>query len=115
MFLTENYFHSVLEAAKSIFDRIGELSMQQGDDTQLVDAVFMGANPILLINNFTTDSEISEQKGFANFLKGVYGMFRNPIAHSLKIKWSINEDDAIEAMTIISCCHKVLDQVHKIR
>jgi uncharacterized protein (TIGR02391 family) len=113
--LTENYFHSVLEAAKSIFDRIREISNIQKDGGQLIDIVLGGEFPMLIINRFVTESEKSEHKGFSNLLKGLYGMFRNPTAHEVKIKWDITEEDALDIMSIISYCHKRLDNTQKTR
>jgi uncharacterized protein (TIGR02391 family) len=113
--LAENYFHSVLEAAKSVFDRIREISNIQEDGGKLVDIVLGGESPILIINNFVSESEKSEHKGFSNLLKGLYGMFRNPTAHEAKIKWNIIEEDALDIMSLISYCHKRLDNAHKIR
>lgn len=113
--LAENYFHSVLEAAKSVFDRIREISEVREDGGKLVDSVFGGDSPILIINNFVSESEKSEHKGFSNLLKGLYGMFRNPTAHEVKIKWEINEEDALDIMSLISYCHKRIDNIHKIR
>lgn len=114
--LHDNYFHAVFEASKSIFDRIKELTNLTNDGAALVDDVFLSKPyPILLINNFCSECEKSEQKGFANYLKGIYGMFRNPEAHSAKIKWTINEEDAIQAMVLISFCHKKLDNTIKVR
>lgn len=113
--LAENYFHSVLEASKSIFDRIREISFVYEDGGKLVDTVFGGESPVLIINNFLTENEKSEHKGFANLLKGLYGMFRNPIAHEVKVKWEIIEEDALDIMSLVSYCHKRLDNTHKIR
>lgn len=112
--LAENYFHAVLEAAKSIFDRIREISGTRKDGASLVQDTLFGTPPMLIINDFITESEQSEQKGFANFLIGVFGMFRNTTAHSPKIKWAVNEEDAIDAMIIISHCHKKIDSVQKL-
>lgn len=113
--LAENYFHSVLEAAKSVFDRIREISEVREDGGRLIDSVFGGDSPILIINNFISESDKSEHKGFSNLLKGLYGMFRNPTAHEVKIKWKINEEDALDIMSLISYCHKRIDHIHKIR
>lgn len=93
--LAENYFHAVLEAAKSIFDRVREISEIEKDGAALVQDTLFGTPPLLIINDFITESEQSEQKGFANFLIGIFGMFRNTTAHSPKIKWAVNEEDAI--------------------
>ncbi|MBC8205366.1 MAG: hypothetical protein H8E87_07635 [FCB group bacterium] len=46
---------------------------------------------MLAINTLRTESEQSEYKGFAFFLKGIFGMFRNVTARAPKIKWAKNE------------------------
>jgi uncharacterized protein (TIGR02391 family) len=55
-------------------------------------------------------SEQSEQKGFANLLKGVFGTFRNVLAHAPKISWAFNRIDAMDALTILSYTHRRLDE-----
>ena len=56
-----------------------------------------------------TQSERAEQRGFANIVKGVFGMFRNPPAHAPKIVWAVNREDAEEAFTLLSMIHKRID------
>lgn len=43
-------------------------------------------------------------------LNGVTHMVRNVTAHELKIKWIVNEQDAIDILTTISFLHKQLDE-----
>lgn len=113
---SEDYFHLVEEAIKGLFDRIRELALlNSGDGQRLIDDVFSSSEPIIIINNFQTDSEKSEHKGFANMMKALYSMVRNPTAHSAKIKWSINKVDTLDILGTVSYCHRKLDQCHKIR
>ena len=91
--LTNNYFHAVFEAAKSIAEIIRQKSVLTEDGAELVDKVFSVKNPKIKINNLSNQTEISEQKGFANLLKGTFGMFRNTTAHAPKITWEIDELD----------------------
>ena len=79
--LENNYFHAVLEASKGVANMIRNKSGLTSDGTELVDAAFGGNNPLLRINLFTTETEKSEQRGFTNLLKGLFGTFRNPTAH----------------------------------
>jgi len=113
--LQDNYFHAVFEATKSVADKIRDLSGLTSDGNELIDYVFSVTNPILLINNLITETEKSEHKGFANLLRGFFGMFRNTTAHAPKIKWSINEDDALDIMTLASFFHRKLDLSQRIR
>jgi uncharacterized protein (TIGR02391 family) len=112
--LANNYFHAVFEANKGLFHRIKELSGASIDGNKLIEQVF-SSNPILIINNFITQSEKDEHTGFCNMLKGLCGMFRNPEAHEPKVEWEISELDALEILGIISYCHRRLDKSQRIR
>ncbi|MDD4405515.1 MAG: TIGR02391 family protein [Parabacteroides sp.] len=112
--LANNYFHAVFEANKGLFHRIQDLSGLTIDGNTLIEQAF-SSNPILIINNYITQSEKDEHKGFCNVLKGLCGMFRNPGAHEPKIEWEIIEQDALEILGIISYCHRRLDKAQKIR
>ena len=94
--LAENYFHAVFETTKGVADRIRDLSDRKTDGAPLIAEVFASSNPILIINNFTTETDISEHKGFANLLIGFFGMFRNTTAHVPKTSWIMTEQDALE-------------------
>jgi uncharacterized protein (TIGR02391 family) len=112
--LANNYFHSVFEANKGLFERIRELSSHNEDGTKLIEYVF-SSNPVLIINRFQSKSEKDEHFGFCNILKGLCGMFRNPEAHEPKVSWEISEQDALEILAMISYCHRRLDNVQKIK
>lgn len=113
--LQNNYFHSVLEANKGLFQRIRDLSGVQTDGNALIEQVFSKSNPILIINKYQSPSELSEHNGFCNLLRGLCSMFRNPTAHEPKVDWEITEQDALEILGIISYCHRRLDNAQKIR
>lgn len=112
--IAENYFHAVMEANKGLFQRIRDISGVEADGNRLIEQVFSN-NPIVIINNFTTQSEKDEHSGFCNLLKGLCAMFRNPLAHEPKVEWPISEQDALEILGIISYCHRRLDNAQKIR
>jgi uncharacterized protein (TIGR02391 family) len=84
------------------------MSGVQADGAKLVDMVFLGDHPILAINSLQTETEKSEQKGFAELLKGCFGAIRNPLAHEPKILWN-GEDDAADYLSLISLLHRRLD------
>ena len=113
--LADNYFHAVFETTKGVADRLRYLANRTSDGGPLVLEVFATTNPILIINNFRTETDVSEHKGFANLLVGFFGMFRNTAAHAPKTKWLMTEQDALEIMTIASLCHRKLDNCHKVR
>lgn len=113
--LKENYFHAVFEATKSLADRVRQMTNLEGDGTTLYDRAFSTSTPYLVLNNLQTESERSQQVGFCLMLKGINSMVRNVTAHTPKIKWIIEEDEAIDILTTISFLHKNLDNCQVVR
>lgn len=112
--LNEDYVHAVFAATKSIFDKIRAMSGLDGDGSRLVNQVFLGNSPLLAINDRSSESELAEQLGFADLIKGAYGMFRNPTAHELRAKWEMQKEDAEDLLSLASLIHRRLDQSHKL-
>ena len=79
------------------------------DGTELVDAAFGGNDPTLKINSLTSETEKSEQRGFTNLLKGLFGTFRNPTAHALRIEWNMSEIDALDLFSLVSYAFRRMD------
>lgn len=115
--LVDNYFHAVFEATKSIAEKIRIKTNLTTDGAELVDQAFSykGKIPYLALNKLTTESEESEQKGFMNLLKGVFGTFRNTTAHAPKITWNIDEQDALDILSTVSLIHRKLDKAAEAR
>ncbi len=114
--LKENYFHAVFEATKSLADRVRQMTNLEGDGTTLYDKAFSTSNPYLVLNTLQTESEKKPAKGiFCSMLKGINSMVRNVTAHTPKIKWIIEEDEAIDILTTISFLHKNLDNCQVVR
>lgn len=109
--LAENYFHSVLEATKSLFEYIREKTNLTEDGSALIDKAFSTKDPYLALNRLISESEKNEQIGFMFLLKGINSMVRNTTAHVPKIRWDINESDAVDILMTISFLHKILDNV----
>ena len=107
--VADNYFHAVLEATKSIADKLRVKSGLIEDGAKLVDAALCGPMPRVKINALTTDSQRSEQSGFANLVKGTFGMFRNPTAHEARISWAMSKEDAEDLLSLASLIHRRLD------
>jgi len=109
--VADNYFHSVFEATKSVAEKIRIKSGLIIDGTNLVNEAFSFKNkiPHLALNSLQTENEQSEQTGFMNLVKGLFGMFRNTTAHAPKIKWKIEEQDALDILSMTSLIHRILD------
>jgi uncharacterized protein (TIGR02391 family) len=109
--LVDNYFHAVFEATKSVAEKIRKKTGLTSDGSALIDDAFSFKNkiPHLALNSLETESQQSEQKGFLNLLKGLFGTFRNTTAHAPKIMWSIQEQDALDILSMVSLVHRRLD------
>lgn len=105
----DNYFHAVFEATKSVADKLQDMTGLTSDGAELVDKSLAGQTPMLAINTLRTETERSEQSGFVNLLKGMFGTFRNVTAHVPRIKWSIGEEDALDLLSLASYLHRRLD------
>jgi len=113
--LQDNYFHAVFEAAKSLTDRIAVETELNLDGTQLIERAFSLEHPAVVMNKLETNSEKNQHRGLKEMLLGINYSVRNVTAHELKIKWAINEDKAINMLSIISSLHKELDECHFIK
>jgi uncharacterized protein (TIGR02391 family) len=108
----DNYFHAVLEAAKSVAEKIRSKTGLSSDGSQLVDEAFglSAGLPRLAFNTLQTPTERSEHVGLMSLMKGVFSAFRNPAAHEAKVKWQVTEQDAQELLALVSLLHRRLDQ-----
>jgi len=113
--LKENYFHAVFEATKSLTEQIRQMTNLKEDGAPLYDKVFSTSSPYLILNNLQTESEKNQQKGFCMMLKGMNSMVRNVTAHTPKIKWVIDENEAVDILMTISFLHKNLDGCQVVR
>lgn len=107
--VADNYFHAVLEATKSIADKLRSRTGLTDDAATLVDRALTGDPPTLAINPLSTESQKSEQRGFVNLVKGTFGMFRNTTAHEARILWAMNKADAEDLLSLASLIHRRLD------
>lgn len=109
--LQENYFHAVLEATKSVADKIRAKTGLTGDGATLVDRAFgLGdGQPLLAFNDLATEWEKSEHKGLATLCKGLFATFRNTTAHAPKVRWTVERKEALDLLTLASMLHRRLD------
>lgn len=110
--LKKAHFHACLEATKSVFDRLRTMTGANGDGAALVDATLsLGKSgvPVLAINSLSTQTEMDEQTGLANLVKGMSGLFRNPTAHDPRLSRAVTDDELLEALNVVSMVHRRLD------
>lgn len=107
--LVDNYFHAVFEAVKSVAEKLRTRTGLTDDGSALVDRSLGGDPPMLAINALSTESERSEQRGFANIVRGTFGMFRNTLAHAPRVTWEVTKRDAEDILSLISMIHRRID------
>jgi len=110
-FVNRSLFHALSEAAKSIPARVRAITGLAGDGGALYNGVFATGRdkPVLYINAYDSDSDISEHRGFNNLLLGIHGHFRNPRAHSNRINIVEALPDFYDAFALFSYVHRRLD------
>lgn len=108
--LQSNCFHAVFEATKSIAEKLRNRTGLTTDGARLVDEALSGNSPRIAINSLQTETERSEQAGFGNLVKGVFGTFRNVTAHAPKVTWPIDEADALDLFSVASYVHRRIDK-----
>ena len=112
-YLREDYFDTIFEATKGLAERVREISGLNCDGNELFQSAFSTKNPYIIFNMLITESEKNEYNGLKELLIALFHMVRNPIAHTPKINWKQNENEALDILTIISFTHKYLDKCYK--
>ena len=109
-----DYFHAVEEAIKGLMSRISQLTGLDSDGVSLVEQVLAHKNrtPHLALNELNARSLRDVQDGFILRLKGLITMYRNPMAHELRISWSLSKMEAVTILIEISDAHRRIDSSH---
>jgi uncharacterized protein (TIGR02391 family) len=115
--LQKNAFHASLEATKGLAQRLRDMTGHSGDGTRVADAVLaLGktGRPVLAINELRTETERDEQTGFLNLVKGLFGLYRNPVAHDPRARRVASDDELLELMTMLSMLHRRMDSARRL-
>lgn len=113
-YLRADYYDAVFEAAKSLAERVRQITGLSSDGGELFQKAFAKGDPYLFFNSLQTDSEKSEFTGVKELLEAIFHLVRNPAAHTPKINWKIEETKALDILTLISFAHKYLDECYRI-
>ena len=110
----ENYFHAVLEAAKSLAEEIRQRTGSRLDGVPLVRETLQITNkdpvPLLALNKLETQTERSRQQGLEAGVHAIFSAARNPTAHEPKVLSAMTEQDAVDLLTQMSYLHRRLDE-----
>ena len=109
-YLREDYFDTVFEATKGLAERVREISGLNSDGNELFQNAFATKDPYIILNMLATESERNEYNGLKELLIALFHLVRNPMAHTPKINWKQNENEALDILTIVSFAHKYLDK-----
>lgn len=110
----ENYFHAVLEGAKSLAEEIRRRTGSHLDGVKLVQETLQITKahpvPLLVLNTLQTDTERSRQQGLEAGVRAIFSAARNPTAHEPKVLSTMSEQDAVDLLTQMSYLHRRLDE-----
>lgn len=112
-YLRKDYFDTVFEATKGLAERVREISGLTSDGNELFQNAFATKDPYIILNMLATDSERNEYNGVKELLIALFHLVRNPMAHTPKINWKQNENEALDILTIVSFAHKYLDKCYQ--
>ena len=111
--MRKDYYDAVFEATKGLAERVREITGLATDGGTLFQTAFSKNDPYLFFNELKTDSEKSEFTGVKELLEAIFHLVRNPVAHTPKVNWKVDEAKALDILTLISFAHKYLDMCHK--
>jgi uncharacterized protein (TIGR02391 family) len=109
LFLQENYFHAVFEAAKVYNKCVQEKSLSKKDGQALMLDV-LSISGVLKLNRGVTETEKNVQEGVKFLSAGLMQAMRNPTAHEPALDWPISKEDCLDMLSFISYLFRQLDR-----
>lgn len=108
--LTKDHFHARLETTKSMFGRLRSFTGVSGGGVAPCTRARKSGVPLLAINSLQSQTERDEQTGFANLVKGLNGLYRNPTAHDPRLNHTISGEEIFEILTMVFMAPRRLDE-----
>ncbi len=113
LYTNGHYAQAVLEAFKYVNNLVKfESSESSRDGADLMHKVFSRDNPVLALNDLTTESDKNEQLGYMQILAGVMTGIRNPRAH--ESGWTESKDDALQLLSLADHLVKKIRSARKV-
>ena len=97
-----NYFHAVFEAAKAYNNLVKSKAQSLENGTQLMHRVWDARNGVLKVNSCTSETDRNVQDGIKFLSAGLMSVIRNPAAHEPALEWPVDEQDAIDILSLVS-------------
>ena len=97
-----NYFHAVFEAAKVYNHLVKSKAKSTKDGADLMFGVWNIQNGVLKVNSCTSETDRNVQNGIKFLSVGLMSVIRNPTAHEPALQWPVDEQDAIDILSLVS-------------
>ena len=97
-----NYFHAVFEAAKAYNNLVKSKAQSTKDGAPLMHRVWNARNGVLKVNSCTSETDRNVQDGIKFLSAGLMSVIRNPAAHESALEWPVDEQDAIDILSLVS-------------
>lgn len=97
-----NYFHAVFEAAKVYNNLVKSKAQSTKDGAPLMHRVWDARNGVLKVNSCTSETDHNVQDGIKFLSAGLMSVIRNPAAHESALEWPVDEQDAIDILSLVS-------------
>ena len=97
-----NYFHAVFEAAKVYNNLVKSKAQSVENGTQLMHRVWDARNGVLKVNSCASETDRNVQDGIKFLSAGLMSVIRNPAAHESALDWPVDEQDAIDILSLVS-------------
>lgn len=114
-YVNGQYFEAVFEASKGLSKKVKEMTGLTGDGANLFEKAFSTKDPYLVLNRLETETERNEHIGLRTLLNAIFLLFRNPQAHNIKLDWPVDEEKALDALSLISFAFKGLEKCQVIK
>ena len=109
LFVQENYFHAVFEAAK-VYNKLVQLKALSDKDSSSLMLEVWSPNGVLKLNKCQTQTEKDVHNGIKFLSTGLMQARRNPTSHEPALDWPISKEDCLDMLSFISYLLRQLDK-----
>ena len=103
----KRFTEAIKESIYFLGDLIRNKANLTSDGVTLIGQAFGGKNPKLRINKLQSETDINEQNGLEQILRGIFQLIRNPRSHK---KYQDNSDDADTIILFINYLIKIIEK-----
>jgi uncharacterized protein (TIGR02391 family) len=108
LFIEGKYFHAVFECCKAFDKYVQEKSKIEKTGSKLMTQA-LKISGTLKLNQQITSSDKNEQMGVMNLCIGLMSAVRNTGAHEPELNWPIQQNDAMDILSLLSFLWRKID------